>query len=181
MGVSTTTQLTRTPTQSHSGHKPSDSQPQAPQEGQKPQSPHCAHPSQDAPPSRSVYARLPGAVADRAEDSPLNRDLQTVRYHKSGPCRSPACPGPLRGRADLPRRRLRARCKQPGSQQPPMPGEGRAGHQWRGKGAREGGTKARRRGRGSDGKSVELDGEGGVEGRMPPGGGLENPRLGLEG
>lgn len=32
-----------------------------------------------------------------------------------------------------------------------MPGEGRAGHQWRGKGAREGGTKARRRGRGSDG------------------------------
>lgn len=32
-----------------------------------------------------------------------------------------------------------------------MPGEGRAGDQWRGKGAREGGTKARRRGRGSDG------------------------------
>lgn len=30
-------------------------------------------------------------------------------------------------------------------------------------------------------KSVDLDGEGGVEGRMPPGGGLENPRLGLEG
>lgn len=29
-------------------------------------------------------------------------------------------------------------------------------------------------------KSVGLDGEGGVGGRMPPGGGLENPRLGLE-
>lgn len=65
--------------------------------------------------------------------------------------RSPARSGPLRGRADLPRRRLQARCEQPGSEQPPMPGEGRAGHQWRGKGAREGGTKARRRGRGSDG------------------------------
>lgn len=61
-----------------------------------------------------------------------------------------------------------------------MPGEGRAGHQWRGKGAREGGTKARRRGKEVMGKSVELDGEGGVGGRMPPGGRLENPRLGLE-
>lgn len=30
-------------------------------------------------------------------------------------------------------------------------------------------------------KSVELDGEGGVGGRMPPGGGLGNPRLGPEG
>lgn len=30
-------------------------------------------------------------------------------------------------------------------------------------------------------RSVELDGEGGVGGRMPPGGGMKNPRSGLEG
>lgn len=42
-----------------------------------------------------------------------------------------------------------------------MPGEGRAGHQWRGKGAREGGTKARRREEEvMEERSVELDGRG---------------------
>lgn len=73
------------PTHTHSktfwAKTPSDSQPQAPKEGRGPHSPHCAHPSQDTPPNRSVYARLPGAVADQGEDSPLNPDLQTVRSY----------------------------------------------------------------------------------------------------
>lgn len=57
---------------------PSDSQPQR---GARTPFSSLRPPFPGRPSHRSVYARLPGAVADQGEDSPLNPDLQTVRSY----------------------------------------------------------------------------------------------------
>lgn len=67
------------------------------------------------------------------------------------------------GRPPAPRAPGLSSDKQRGNEQPPMPWEGRVGHQRRGKGVREGGTKERRRGRGSDGGGERGAGWSGME------------------
>lgn len=126
-----------------------------PKWGRGPDLPPRAPPQPPSTPLPARAAPRPAAGAAAATALRAHRRIRTsgplVRALSGPPGPRPA-PGPLRGRADLPRCRLRARSsEQPGSEQPPMPGEGRAGHRRRGKGAREGGTKERRRGRGSDG------------------------------